>query len=63
MELKELTCEKCDCLLEELEINFSYLDRQFSYKVPRCPKCGQTYISEELVVGKISRLEKLLDEK
>jgi len=58
-----LLCSKCNCPLEMLDIHVTYLERHFTHKVPRCPKCGQVYISEDLVEGKIAQLEKSLEEK
>lgn len=60
---QKMKCNRCKCDLEEMEIYISYLERNFSHKAPRCPKCGQVYISEDLVNGKISDLEKALEEK
>jgi hypothetical protein len=46
------------------EISVDYLDYHFdNEKAPRCPKCGLIYISEELVNGKVTKLETLLEEK
>lgn len=60
---EKLKCKKCQCRLEDSEVFFSYLDRQFTYIVPRCPICGQVYISEELVETRIAQLERALEEK
>ncbi len=58
-----LICDKCKVELVELEVEFSYLNRSFRHKVPRCPECGQVYISEELAGGRMSDVEKNLEEK
>jgi phage FluMu protein Com len=47
----------------ELEVEFSYLNRSFRHKVPRCPECGQVYIPEELAAGRMSEVEKNLEDK
>lgn len=60
---KSLICSRCKCPLEKIEVHITYLDRHFSHKVPRCPECGQVYISEELAEGKMAQLEKSLEEK
>ena len=60
---ENLRCSRCSCLLELTDVHVTYLDRHFSHKVPRCPKCGQVYITEELAEGKMAQLEKSLEEK
>ena len=60
---RKLICSKCTCPLEEIETQFTYLDRKFRHKVLRCPECGQVYIPEELAKGKMAQLEKSLEEK
>ena len=58
-----LKCSKCHVPLEEMEVTFCYLERQFRHKVPRCPKCGQVYIPEALAKGRMAEVEKLLEDK
>ena len=58
-----LLCSRCSCKLENIEIHVTYLERHFTHKVPRCPQCGQIYISEELAEGRMAQLEKSLEEK
>ena len=58
-----LICSKCRCGLELIDMHITYLERHFTHKVPRCPKCGQVFISEELAEGKMAQLEKSLEEK
>ncbi|MGI6731835.1 MAG: DVU_1557 family redox protein [Anaerovoracaceae bacterium] len=60
---KTLICDKCQVEMEEREVEFSYLNRSFRHKVPRCPKCGQVFISEDLAKGRISQVEVMLEEK
>ena len=60
---KKRICNKCKCELEEMDTQFAYLDKKFRHKVPRCPQCGQVFISEELAKGKMAQLEKTLEEK
>ncbi|MGI6492065.1 MAG: DVU_1557 family redox protein [Pelotomaculum sp.] len=59
-----LICSKCQIPLEPANIEIDYLGYHFdNEKVPRCPKCGLIYISEELVKGKITLLETSLEDK
>ena len=58
-----LICNKCRVPLEPIEVNFTYLGKQFHHKVDRCPKCGQVYIPEELAKGRMAGVEKALEDK
>ena len=60
---KTLICSKCKCALEEREVSFSYLDRKFRHKVQRCPSCGQVYLPEDLVKGRMRQVENAMEEK
>jgi uncharacterized Zn finger protein len=62
-EKQKLICDKCGVEMVEREVEFSYLNRSFRHKVPRCPECGQVYISEKLASGRMSEVEKNLEEK
>ena len=58
-----LICNKCRVPLEEIEVTFRYLTKQFRPKVSRCPQCGQVYIPEDLAKGRMAEVEKILEEK
>lgn len=62
-EKQKLICDKCKVEMAELEVEFSYLNRSFRHKVPRCPECGQVYIPEKLASGRMNEVEKNLEEK
>ncbi len=62
-EKQTLICDKCNVEMKEFDAEFTYLNRSFRHKVPRCPKCGQVYISEKLAAGRITEVEKMLEEK
>lgn len=64
MEKKQtIICRRCNVEMELIEVQFSYLNRSFRHKVPRCPKCGQVYVPEELAKGQMSKVESALEEK
>ena len=64
MEEKQiLTCDRCNVALEEAEAQFVYLGNKIRHKVPRCPKCGLVYLPEDLVLGRMRKLEEALEEK
>jgi uncharacterized Zn finger protein len=62
-EKQKLICDRCHVEMVELEVEFTYLNRSFRHKVPRCPECGQVHISEKLASGRMSDVEKNLEEK
>ncbi|MDD2483601.1 MAG: DNA-binding protein [Eubacteriales bacterium] len=62
-EKQTLLCNKCKVEMEDSEVSFAYLNHSFRHKVKRCPKCGQVYLPEELVNGRMSEVETVLEEK
>ena len=59
----ELFCGCCHVPLENGEVTLHYLGNDFPILMPRCPKCGQSLIPEELAVGKILEVEQALEDK
>lgn len=63
-EMKEkIICDRCGVEMELMEVQFRYLTRDFRYKVPRCPECGQVSLPEDLVTGKMADVEAMIEEK
>ncbi|HZJ74539.1 MAG TPA: YgiT-type zinc finger protein [Perlabentimonas sp.] len=60
---EKLICNKCNKELEPIKTNFSYLGHSFFTDLPKCPKCGMVYISEEFVKSRISEVEMQLEDK
>ncbi len=60
---EKLMCDKCEVEMEMIEVSFDYLSRGFRHKVPRCPVCGQVSLPEELVTGKMSDVESMIEDK
>ncbi len=58
-----LICLKCNAPLAPGKTSFVYLKHHFTAEVPKCPQCGQVYISEELVLGKVAQVETELEDK
>ena len=63
MESGELFCCKCGVPLVSIKSKLSYMGFNASYEFPRCPVCGQIFVSEELVKGKMKELEMTLEDK
>ena len=62
-EEKKLICNSCDLELKPANANFTYLGHSFRAEVPRCPGCGQVFIPEDLVRGRIAEVEAELEDK
>jgi hypothetical protein len=62
-EKKKLICCKCNKELELVKTDFTYLGHSFFTDVPRCPECGQVFISEDLVKGRMKDVEMQLEDK
>lgn len=58
-----LTCVKCQEKLVDTKVRFTYVNIPFWTTLPACPACGQAYLSEEFVTGKLSDVEKTLEDK
>ncbi|TEB04438.1 hypothetical protein Psch_04165 [Pelotomaculum schinkii] len=63
LEKSNMMCGKCNMFLEDGKIDLTYQKQFIPVKLLRCPKCGQVYISEELVKGKMFEVEKALEDK
>lgn len=58
-----LICQRCGVPLEKTEAVFEYLDNSFPVELPACPKCGFVYVPEDLALGKVLSVEKILEDK
>ena len=63
LEKPALICLKCNVPLELRKAFFTYLGFNFNTELPRCPVCGQMYLPEELVRGKVTEVEMSLEDK
>ena len=62
-EMPAIMCRRCGVKMEPAETYFEYLGHGLHTKLPRCPKCGEVYIPEEMVMGKIADIERTLEDK
>ena len=63
MSEQPLICSLCQCPLELKRVDFEYVGHTFFADAPRCPRCGQVYLSEELVKGRVAEVEMELEDK
>ena len=61
--LPVLLCLKCRTELECKPATLTYLGHKFTADVPQCPICGQIYLDETLVAGKMATVESYLEDK
>lgn len=59
----EFVCCKCEERLALMKTDFTYLGRDFSHVMLKCPKCGEVYIPESVVKEKITKVEEALEGK
>lgn len=56
-------CVACDRELELALVELEYLGNHFNVELPTCPQCGFVLIPEDLALGKMAEVEKLLEDK
>lgn len=59
----DLICTLCGVPLQMGKVQATYLGQRFPVELPRCPSCGFVYISEELALGKMLKVEQSLEDK
>lgn len=61
--MRTLICAKCGVPLEPGKVTFQYLSYEVYEELPRCPVCGQVYLDEELVRGRMHDAEVEVEDK
>jgi len=56
-------CAACGIALQPGKVTISYLDNAYPVELPRCPRCGLTWVPEEIALGKMAEVEKTLEDK
>jgi predicted RNA-binding Zn-ribbon protein involved in translation (DUF1610 family) len=56
-------CTSCGQGLLLKEVELEYMGSRFKVELPTCPNCGLTLIPEDLALGKMQEVEKLLEDK
>jgi hypothetical protein len=60
---KKWRCAKCDTDLVKRNVIFTYLGMSFSHEALCCPKCRKVFIPQALAEGKMTEVEKLMEDK
>jgi hypothetical protein len=61
--MAEWYCFKDKEKMETAEINLLYLDIEAKQEGLRCPKCGDSYITEDVALDKVAKAEKMIEQK
>lgn len=62
-ENKEWKCFSCDELLKLNKVRIDYMNGSFTVELPCCPGCGMVMVPEEIALGKMLEVEKMLEDK
>lgn len=56
-------CAGCGLALQPASVSVDYLGRAYPVDLLRCPRCGLVLVTEELALGKMAEVERLLEDK
>ncbi|MDR3203221.1 MAG: DNA-binding protein [Deltaproteobacteria bacterium] len=56
-------CKKCGRPLTPCSVNVEYMGSSFFVELPGCQECGFILIDDELALGRMLEVEKLLEDK
>lgn len=59
----EWICHQCGEPMAPGQVTVTYLGNEFVTNLPVCPKCGLVLISEEIALGKMAEVERILEDK
>ena len=56
-------CRRCNLDLVVGPVSVSYMGSRFTTDLPHCPSCGMVFVSEEVALGKMADVERILEDK
>jgi len=62
-EAESWLCDACGVTLELGTVEVAYLGSKYPVELPRCPICGLVFIPEQLALGQMAEIEKILEDK
>jgi hypothetical protein len=62
-EQNQWICARCGKSLVVRQVNITYLGSGYPVDLLQCPQCGMALIPEELALGKMAEVEKILEDK
>jgi predicted RNA-binding Zn-ribbon protein involved in translation (DUF1610 family) len=57
------SCDKCGQPLKMTKVEFAYMKGNFEVDLPACPDCGLVLVTEDLALGKMAEVERILEDK
>ena len=60
---KKVICRRCQVEMVPKSTFFDYLGHKFPHEILCCPKCGEVYLPEALVKGRMADVERELEDK
>ena len=60
---KKVICRRCQVEMVPKSTFFDYLRHTFHTEILCCPKCGEVYLPEALVKGRMADVERELEDK
>lgn len=60
---KKVICRRCQIDMEPKKVFFDYLGHNFHTDILCCPQCGEVYVPEKLVKGRMAEVERELEDK
>ena len=60
---KKVICRRCQVEMVPKSTFFDYLGHTFHTEILCCPKCGEVYLPEALVKGRMADVERELEDK
>ena len=60
---KKVICRRCQVEMVPKSTFFDYLGHYFHTEILCCPKCGEVYLPEALVKGRMADVERELEDK
>ena len=60
---KKVICRRCQVEMVPKSTYFDYLGHNFHTEILCCPKCGEVYLPEALVKGRMADVERELEDK
>ena len=60
---KKVICRRCQVEMVPKSTFFDYLGHNFHTESRCCPKCGEVYLPEALVKGRMADVERELEDK
>jgi Zn-finger nucleic acid-binding protein len=60
---EEWLCASCSVELELGTVEVAYMGSKYPVELPKCPKCGIVFVPENLAIGKMAEIEKILEDK